>query len=86
MSPTTWTPTALAAEARAWRGKAWRVVEAQHEASTMKLVDGPEEQRLLEQLLEAAKPPLPAAAHGLHYLLATPFRYPPLPGGSRRSA
>lgn len=83
MSPTTWTPTALAAEARAWRGKAWRVVEGQHEASTMKLVDGPEEQRLLEQLLEAAKPPLPAAAHGLHYLLATPFRYPPLPRGSR---
>ncbi len=83
MSPTTWTPTALAAEARPWRGRAWRVVEAQHEAATMKLVDGVAEQRLLEQLLESAKPPLPAAAAGLHYLLATPFRYPPLPRGSR---
>lgn len=83
MSPITWTPTALASEARAWRGKAWRVVEAQHEASTMKLVDDVAEQRLLEQMLDAAKPPLPAAARGLHYLLATPFRYPPLPHGSR---
>lgn len=83
MSPTTWTPTALASEARPWRGRAWRVVEAQHEASTLKLVDDVAEQRLLEQLLDAAKPPLPAAAQGLHYLLATPFRYPPLPHGSR---
>lgn len=83
MSPTTWTPTALAAEARPWRGRAWRVVEAQHASSTMKLVDSADEQALLEQLLETAKPPLPAAARGLHYLLATPFRYPPLPGGSR---
>lgn len=83
MSPTTWTPTALASEARAWRGSAWRVVEAQHEASTLKLVDSAAEQRLLEQLLDTAKPPLPAAARGLHYLLATPFRYPPLPSGSR---
>ncbi|WP_211251964.1 RES family NAD+ phosphorylase [Arenimonas malthae] len=83
MSPTTWTPTALAAEARPWQGRAWRLVEAQHVVSTMKLVDDVAEQRLLEDLLEAAKPPLPAAAKGLHYLLATPFRYPPLPRGSR---
>lgn len=83
MSPTTWTPTALAAEARPWRGRAWRVVEAQHASSTLKLVDTAAEQALLEELLEAAKPPMPKAARPLHYLLATPFRYPPLPGGSR---
>src|SRR3546814_15761180 len=83
MSSTTWTPTALAAEARRWSGEAWRMVEAQHAAATMKLVDGIEEQLLLEEMIEAAKPPLPAAARGLHYLLATPFRYPPLPSGSR---
>ena len=59
------------------------MVEAQHAAATMKLVDGIEEQLLLEEMIEAAKPPLPAAARGLHYLLATPFRYPPLPSGSR---
>jgi len=59
------------------------MVEAQHAAATMKLVDSAQEQLLLEDMLESAKPPLPAAARGLHYLLATPFRYPPLPSGSR---
>jgi RES domain len=64
--------------------KPWRVVEAQHRASTMRLVDTLEEQRLLEDLLEASKPPLPEEAKSLHYLLATPFRYPaPPPAGSR---
>lgn len=64
--------------------KPWRVVEAQHRASTMRLVDTLDEQRLLEELLEASKPPLPAEAASLHYLLATPFRYPaPPPSGSR---
>ena len=64
--------------------KSWRVVEAQHRASTMRLVDTLEEQRVLEELLEASKPPLPADAGHLHYLLATPFRYPaPPPDGSR---
>jgi hypothetical protein len=62
----------------------WRVVEAQHRASTMRLVDTLAEQRTLEDLLDASKPPLPAAAGKLHYLLATPFRYPaPPPTGSR---
>jgi hypothetical protein len=59
------------------------MVEAQHAAATMKLVDTAAEQALLEDLLETAKPPMPAAARPLHYLLATPFRYPPLPRGSR---
>lgn len=50
----------------------------------MRLVDTLDEQRALENLLEASKPPLPAAAAHLHYLLATPFRYPaPPPNGSR---
>ena len=62
---------------------AWRVVEGQHLISTRKLVDSDEEQRLLEELLEGSKPPLPAGTKRLHYLLATPFRYPPLKYGSR---
>lgn len=65
---------------------AWRVVEAQHIASTRKLVDSVEEQLILEELLEnKAKPALPCEAEfvGLHYLLSTPFRYPPLKYGSR---
>jgi len=66
-------------------GKAWRVVEAQHVVSTRKLVDSAEEQEILEGLIDDAKPPLPDTEgfRGLHYLLSTPFRYPPLLHGSR---
>lgn len=60
-----------------------RVVESQEQVATSRLVGSLEEQALLESLLEIAKPPLPEAADGLHYLLATPFRYPPLRHGSR---
>lgn len=75
---------ALRKAARRIAMKPWRVVEAQHRASTMRLVDTLDEQRALEDLLEAGKPPLPAEAKHLHYLLATPFRYPaPPPAGSR---
>jgi len=84
MSSSTWTPAALASESRRWRGRLWRAVEAQHRAATMRLVDNLAEQEVLEKLLEDSKPPVPAPAAGLHYLLATPFRYPPRhPGGSR---
>jgi hypothetical protein len=51
--------------------------------STRVLVDSLAEQAQLEQILDDAKPRLPRAAASLHYLLATPFRYPPLPRGSR---
>lgn len=79
-----WTVTALASEARAAKGLVWRAVEDQHRASTRKLVDTLEEHDLLETLLDADKPPYPAEAEGLHYLLKTPFRYyPPPPQGSR---
>jgi hypothetical protein len=61
----------------------WRAVEAQHVVSTMLLVDTSEEQRILEELLDLTKPPLPEPATGLHYLLFTPFRYPPTGQGSR---
>lgn len=61
--------------ARPARRKLWRGVEAQHRVATMRLVDNLAEQLLLEQLLEASKPPLPPEAQRLHYLLATPFRY-----------
>ena len=56
--------------ARRISAKPWRVVEAQHRASTMRLVDTLAEQRALEDLLEAGKPPLPAEAAQLHYLQA----------------
>ena len=84
MSSIIWTAPALVSEARRISVKPWRVVEAQHRASTMRLVDTLDEQRALEDLLEASKPPLPGDAARLHWLLATPFRYPaPPPIGSR---
>ena len=51
----------------------------------MALVDTVAEQAVLERLVEASKPPVPrdVARLGLHWLLFTPFRYPPPPGGSR---
>lgn len=58
--------------------KLWRGVEAQHLVATMKLVDSASEQHLLEDLLESSKPAWPAQGAGLHYLIATPFRYRPL--------
>jgi RES domain len=81
---TTWTPTAVASELRPWQGTLWRAVEAQHRVSTLRLVDTLEEQSLLESLLEESKPALPSSLRQQHYLVTTPFRYPPLhPSGSR---
>jgi hypothetical protein len=62
----------------------WRLVEAQHHVSTLKLVDSIAEQEVLEQLIETTKPPLPPECRDLHYLLSTPFRYGAVyPTGSR---
>jgi hypothetical protein len=58
------------------------VVEAQHRISTRKLVDSAQEHELLEELIDRVKPPDPGGGR-LHYLLFTPFRYPPLAHGSR---
>ncbi len=60
---------------RSYRATVWRMVEAQHRISTNRLAADAADQALLEQLVEEAKPVLPPAARGLHYLLATPFRY-----------
>jgi len=62
----------------------WRVVEAQHVNSTRHLVDTIGEHDLLEAMVERVKPPVAAKTlQQYHYLLYTPFRYPPLPYGSR---
>jgi len=79
-----WTPGALSSEARAYKGRCWRLVEAQHRVSTLKLVDTLEEQTLLEELIEETKPALPPECRHLDYLFSTPFRYGALyPHGSR---
>jgi RES domain len=81
----TWTQHALESNAREYAGSLWRVVEAQHTASTMALVDSLEEQAQLESILEESKPPLAAGSEKLHYLLATPFRYRPRHGSRFRA-
>ncbi|HWA36280.1 MAG TPA: RES family NAD+ phosphorylase [Burkholderiales bacterium] len=83
MSSSTWTPRAVASEARSVELELWRAVEAQHVASTRRLVDSNAEQKVLEEVLERTKPAVSADLEKLHYLLSTPFRYPPGTHGSR---
>jgi len=83
VSSRTWTPRAVASEAASLRQDVWRAVEAQHVVATRALVDTLDEQHVLERVLEDGKPPIPESASRLHYLLFTPFRYAPPPGGSR---
>lgn len=83
MSSSTWTPRAVASESKACELTLWRAVEAQHVVATRALVDSLAEQELLESVLEASKPQVPAPCAGLDYLLYTPFRYPPPVRGSR---
>jgi hypothetical protein len=83
VSSTTWTPRAVASSAAPRTLELWRAVEWQHIAATTKLVDSTAEQALLEDILEETKPRAPADTASMDYLLATPFRYRPPPGGSR---
>lgn len=63
---------------------AWRAVEPQHNSYTRHLVDTEKEHEILESLIEKNKPSLPFnKLQNYHYLLSTPFRYPPLKYGSR---
>ncbi len=63
--------------------KVFRIVETQEIAATTGLVDDLDEQYLLEQLLDQVKPSYREGTDKLHYLISTPFRYPPLKYGSR---
>ena len=83
MSSHTWTPEELSSEYASCDCGAWRVVEAQHRSSTMKLTDTLEEQAILESLVEATKPRIPEECNHLSFLLSAPFRYKPYPNGSR---
>jgi len=82
MSSSIWTRCAGDSEIRGLRLDPWRAVEAQHQLSTRKLVSSADEQMVLEELIDAAKPPDHTQGRR-HYLLATPFRYPPLRHGTR---
>ena len=67
-------------------GTLLRLVESQEQVATSRLVGSLARQAVLELLLEGTKPPLRKGTEALHYLLATPFRYPPLKHGSRFGA
>jgi RES domain len=82
VSSNIWTPPAVDSEASRATRRLWRAVEAQHIASTLRLVASVEEQTVLEGIVDRSKPALPDNATDLHYLLATPFRYAS-PIGSR---
>ncbi|MDA9556866.1 RES family NAD+ phosphorylase [Vibrio sp.] len=61
-----------------------RIVETQEESATLGLVNGDfAKQDLLESVLDECKPPYAEGTEEQHYLLSTPFRYPPLKYGSR---
>lgn len=83
MSSSIWTQCGGATNCRRLESSPWRVVEAQHVISTRKLTDSDAEQDVLERLIERSKPPLGEDTRELHFLLFTPFRYPPLRNGSR---
>lgn len=78
-----WRLSAATRQITAIGGRLLRIVESQEQVATTRLVDGLDKQAVLEELLEATKPPPRAGSERLHYLLATPFRYPPLRHGSR---
>ncbi len=82
MSSSIWTRCAGDSRLAPLHLSPWRVVEAQHQISTRKLVDSAAEQELLEELIDEVKPP-DLTGGKIHYLLFTPFRYPPLRHGSR---
>ncbi|HSD59268.1 MAG TPA: RES family NAD+ phosphorylase [Burkholderiales bacterium] len=64
-------------------GTLLRLVESQEQVATNQLVGSLARQAVLEEMLEATKPRLRKGTESLHYMLATPFRYPPLKHGSR---
>lgn len=66
-----------------YRTEVWRVVESQEDAATLQVVDDLEEQTMLEEMLDKVKPQYRNGTEGMHYLLKTAFRYPPLKWGSR---
>jgi hypothetical protein len=65
-------------------GQGFRMVESQEMVASLEIVSSLEKQAVLEEMLEReSKPGYPPGTEHLHYLLSSPFRYPPLAYGSR---
>lgn len=73
----------LQLDPRPYRGNVWRVIEGQYRPSTARIVDTNEEQRVLEEILEDTKPPVPEPCRHLDWQFRSPFRYGSYPGPSR---
>lgn len=80
---TDWSQLLAAAPLVALSGVLHRMVESQAMIATQGLVGSLSEQMVLEEMLEKSKPPKKTTRPQLHFLLFTPFRYPPLKHGSR---
>jgi len=78
-----WDACLAVAQPQLISGVLLRMVESQEQVATNQLVSSLASQSVLEEMLEATKPPMQSGFGPLHYLLATPFRYPPLKWGSR---
>lgn len=65
-------------------GQGYRLVESQESVATTEIVSNLEKQAILEDMIDTeSKPGYCTGTEDLHYLLSTPFRYPPLQHGSR---
>ena len=65
-------------------GQGYRLVESQESVATTEIVSNLEKQAILEDMIDnESKPGYCTGTEDLHYLLSTPFRYPPLQHGSR---
>lgn len=78
-----WTSCDGASQLRQISINVWRMVESQTQVASMSLVDSLVKQNILEQLIETTKPAPAELTADKHYLITTPFRYPPLKHGSR---
>jgi len=85
MCATIWTRCAGPDHITPLQVTAWRVVESQSHASLRQLTQSDDDRALLERMVEGVKPAYapPGEFRGLHPLLPTRFRYPPLQYGSR---
>tara|TARA_R110001599_G_C12252744_1_gene659774 strand:- start:1052 stop:1801 length:750 start_codon:yes stop_codon:yes gene_type:complete len=68
---------------RQYSKEVYRIVETQAGSAADFLVDDLEEQSVLESIIDDFKPPAAIVSSEYHYLISTPFRYPPLKHGSR---
>lgn len=75
MSRITWRRDEIIANLHKYRGLVYRCVDALDQMATQSVTDSADEQDLVENAIERSKPTIPAAAHGRHFLLSTPFRH-----------